>query len=103
MKFGTTYTYNSCFEDTPNLESAPLKFVGGQYNPNNSAGRTQFRYVFNKSKMLQKSGIVIDLTEYNNVGINDDTDGWSIEHFWGYNNSIPNVKPCTVKVKKKKY
>jgi hypothetical protein len=100
MKSGKTYTYNNCFEDTPNLESAPLKFVGGQYNPNNSAGRTQFRYVFNNSKMLQKSGIVIDLTEYSNVGINDDTDGWSIVHFWGYNNSVPNLKPCTVKVKR---
>lgn len=25
--------------------------------------------------------------------------GWSIVHFWGYN-SVPNLKPCTVKVKR---
>lgn len=91
MKLGKIYGYNNCFKDTPNLESAPLKFIGGQPNPNHSHDDFLISALFNGSKMLTKSGVVIDFTEFPNIN--------KIDGFWGYN-STANLKPCTVKVKR---
>lgn len=91
MKLGKIYGYNNCFKDTPNLESAPLKFIGGQPNPNHSHDDFLISGLFNGSKMLTKSGVVIDFTEFPNIN--------KIDGFWGYN-STANLKPCTVKVKR---
>lgn len=91
MKLGKIYGYNNCFKDTPNLISAPTKFVGGQPNPAHGHEDFLISDLFNGSKMLTKSGVVNDFTEFPNIN--------RIGSFWG-NNSTANLKPCTVKVKR---
>lgn len=91
MKLGKIYGYNNCFKDTINLVSAPTKFVGGQPNPAHGHEDFLISDLFNGSKMLTKSGVVIDFTEFPNIN--------KIGSFWG-NNSTANLKPCTVKVKR---
>lgn len=87
----TSHTYPECFKDTHYLESTPLKFNGGAENPNISYNGATIDNMFNDSKMLTKSGVVLDFTEFLNI--------YSIAYFWG-NNSTANLKPCTVKVKR---
>lgn len=91
MKLGKIYKYDKCFSSTPNLESAPTKFIGGQYNPVHQDTTYTIAHIFNDSKILTKSGVVIDFSEFPNIT--------NIGNFWG-NNSTPNLKPCTVKVKR---
>ena len=85
------FNYCYCFNSTPNLESAPTKFVGGAPNPNHSDADFKMYHLFSDSKMLTKSGVVLDFTEFDAI-----TDCGS---FWG-NNSTPGLQPCTIKVKR---
>lgn len=91
MKGGKIYNINSNFYNTPNLEYAPTKFIGGQPNEYHGDANFLVSNLFNNSKMLTKSGIVIDLTNFDTL-----TD---CSYFWGSNNTA-NLKPCTVKIKR---